>query len=167
MVVKEYENPPLGFENNWGDFNLSYEIDEIKTDINSPLKLLVSIAGTGNFNTISPISLSPWSKNLLLKEGKVKDDFKVMNGQLTGSKTFEYFILAQKPGEYQLPPIKLVNFSPQKNDYVPLEKKLPLIEFESSKELTLSKSKTEESVSENQSAIHPLENDSKRRGLFF
>ncbi len=166
VVVKEYENPPLGFENNWGDFSVSYEIDEIKTDINSPLKLLVSIAGAGNFNTISPINLSPWSENLLLKEGKVKDDFKVMNGKLTGSKTFEYFILAERPGEYQLPPIKLVNFSPQKNDYVPLEKKLPLIEFESSKELTLLKSKTNGNVSENQFVIHPLENDSSTEVFF-
>ena len=90
----------------------------------------------------------------------------MVNGQMSGSKVFEYFILAKKTGSYELPVISLVSFSPKENDYVRLEKKLPWIEFDSKEKLSFSRSEIDQNVFKNKIITYPIEKDLKVGNFF-
>ncbi len=127
LLVEDYFNPPKGFDNNWGDFKINYRLNQTRAEIGTPLVLYVTVRGEGNFNILYPFLLN--SPNLTIKEGQTQEKLQLQRDTLIGEKTFEYFIISSKKGNYQIPPIAFTSYSPVQKKYINYQQDFPELEF--------------------------------------
>lgn len=125
--VKELPAHPLREQAAVGDYRLEEKISSTAGETGKSLGYDFIIHGEGNISSVG---------NPILQKGNVLDFFEPNvrqsinreNGRVTGSKSFNYFIIPQEPGEHRMQEyIQWVFFNPKTRAYDTLKPKVALM----------------------------------------
>jgi len=98
----------LGSPFSWAQSNVSVEASLSQTTIYTGERVSLSIEISGNFNNVSRPELPQFENFRLLSDNpSTSRSYSYVNGQSTVSYTYSYYLIAQKKGEYQLPPVSV------------------------------------------------------------
>jgi hypothetical protein len=105
------------FSGGVGSYKISAAVDKREVEVNEAITLTVKISGRGNIKSIPEPSL-PELADFRVEESS--SDFKIANldGELGGSKTFEYVLIPRLPGLHTVDPITLNYFDPGRKKYI-------------------------------------------------
>ena len=107
-----------------GDYKLSEMMPSTDITTGKSVSYVFSIFGEGNISAIQNPEV-PDDANFEFYEPNVRMDIKRNNGQVTGTKSFNYFMIPKEPGRYDLKNyFRWVFFNPEKEVYDTLESKL-------------------------------------------
>lgn len=117
ITVKELPaGAPAEFTGAVGNFTMTATPPETELHANAGATYLITIAGTGNFRQITaPQVAMPASFEVL--NIKTIDETRPASRGMTGSKQFEYPMIARGEGSYRIEPVKFSYFDPQKSAY--------------------------------------------------
>jgi hypothetical protein len=117
ITVKELPaGAPAGFGGAVGNFTMTAAPPETELLANAGATYRVTISGTGNFRQISaPQVVVPASFEML--NTKTIDETRPASRGMTGSKQFEYPMIARGEGSYRIEPVKFSFFDPQRAVY--------------------------------------------------
>lgn len=107
-----------------GDYKLSEMMPSTDITTGKSVSYVFSIFGEGNISAIQNPEV-PGDANFEFYEPNVRMDIKRDKGQVTGTKSFNYFMIPKEPGRYDLKNyFKWVFFNPEKEKYDTLQSKL-------------------------------------------
>jgi hypothetical protein len=109
---------PAGFKGAIGSFKMTATVDHNKGVTNEPITLKIAIAGTGNIKLLESPEVSV-PADFEQYTPKVTDNTS-REGQISGSKSFEYLLIPRYPGIKQIKPMTFVYFDLKKRQYVTL-----------------------------------------------
>jgi BatD DUF11 like domain len=109
---------PAGFKGAIGNFKMSATVDRKDGVTNEPITLKISIAGTGNIKLLESPEVSV-PADFEQYTPKVTDNTS-REGQISGSKSFEYLLIPRYPGIKEIHPVTFVYFDLKKRQYVTL-----------------------------------------------
>jgi hypothetical protein len=101
IVVKELPDHPLKNKVSVGNFMLSEKISDEELTTGSSFDYRFSVYGEGNISAISEPIL-PETRVMDIYPPNIKMDIRRGNGMVRGQKAFDYFILPNEPGTYEL-----------------------------------------------------------------
>ena len=107
---------PAEFTGGVGRFTLAASLDRAVTTNGEPVNLTVRLTGTGNMRMIEPPKLGAVS-GLKILTPETKDDARVENGAVRGTKTFRFPIIPQGDGKFEVPAISIAYFDPEAKGY--------------------------------------------------
>ena len=108
---------PAAFTGAVGRFDISASADATEGKVNEPVRLTVNISGEGNIEAL-PNPTSPEFAGWRVIESPVSSDSHVVDGQVTGSRTYEIILVPEKPGGLTIPEIRYPHFDPLSEQYV-------------------------------------------------
>lgn len=109
------EGRPADFKGAIGDFTIRTELDRNSAPAGDPVTLKITIAGDGNVSTLQRPEL-PLNKALRIYGEEEKAELAPSNVGVTGSKTFEVILVADKPGDYEIL-IRFAYYSVKEHQY--------------------------------------------------
>jgi hypothetical protein len=110
---------PAGFDPSAvGTFTLSADVDRDHVQVGEAITLKVKLTGQGNLRKIALPGV-PRLPGWKLYEPKVAVELE-RNTAVSGSKTAEYLLLPEQPGQTQIPPLAMTVFDTQKASYATL-----------------------------------------------
>jgi len=122
--VKELPPHPLRETVAVGDYKLSENMPNPNLETGQSAAYTFSIFGEGNISAIEKPILAN-DDNFDFYEPNVRQDINRDNGHVTGTKSFNYFLIPKEPGEYRLSKyFQWVYFNPNKKKYDTLKSKL-------------------------------------------
>ena len=107
---------PAEFTGGVGQFTLNAALDRATTTNGEPVNLSVRLSGTGNLRMIDPPKLGA-VPGLKILTPETKDDVRVENGAVRGTKTFRFPIIPQGDGKFEVPAITVAYFDPETKGY--------------------------------------------------
>ena len=107
---------PAEFTGGVGRFTLEASLARTSTTNGEPVNLTVRLAGTGNLRMIDPPKLGT-VQGLKILTPETKDDARVENGAVRGTKTFRFPIIPQGDGKFEVPAISIAYFDPEAKAY--------------------------------------------------
>ncbi len=108
---------PPSFKGAVGHFTMTTAVDKKTTKTNEPISLKVVISGTGNLQGLkSPTVDVP--AGFEQYPPKVSDNIKKEQGEISGSRRFEYLVIPRYPGEKKIKPVEFSYFDLSKRAYV-------------------------------------------------
>jgi hypothetical protein len=107
---------PAEFTGGVGRFALDAALDRATTTNGEPVNLSVRLSGTGNLRMIDPPKLAA-IPGLKILTPETKDDVRVENGAIRGTKTFRFPIIPQGDGRFEVPAITVAYFDPEAKGY--------------------------------------------------
>ncbi len=110
------DGKPLGFSGAVGAFNFTPSISKEKMKANDPVTIKFDISGTGNLKLIKNPEIK-FPKDIETYDPQVKNDFKLTENGLTGTKTIEYNFIPRYPGKFTIPPVEFSYFDTRSNSY--------------------------------------------------
>jgi hypothetical protein len=115
--VKSLPDPrPADFHGAVGSFDMTSSLSKSEVEVNDAINLIINLKGTGNLNLAGePVIHFP--------QGIEKYDPQVTvrnSGTATGTKTFEYLLIARNTGTFELPPVSYTVFDPQQEKFITL-----------------------------------------------
>jgi len=107
---------PLTFAGAVGNFKLVTTIDKRKAKTGDAITLKVKISGNGNLKLIDalPLDLPP---DIDMFDPKISENINVSASGMTGSKTFEYYLIPRNPGQYKIKPVVFTYFDLSERKY--------------------------------------------------
>jgi hypothetical protein len=108
------ENRPEGFAGAVGSFTLDLQAGPDRVEIGDPLTLTMTVAGTGNFDTVTAPRLS---NSEGLKEYPPTATLHPEQTSYQGKKVFEQAVVVTDPEVRRLPPLAFSFFDPQRRSY--------------------------------------------------
>ncbi|HUT04391.1 MAG TPA: BatD family protein [bacterium] len=121
ITVKALPNgAPATFHGAVGQFSLSSTIDKRSVQLGKPVTLRIRIWGTGNVKTIQQVP-KPELENFDIYEPNVKETVDNKKSTISGSKSFEFVMVARKPGSHTIPPAEFSFFDLQSSKYKTLK----------------------------------------------
>jgi hypothetical protein len=124
VSVKELPPHPLKEFVAVGNYQLYEHMPSTDMETGKSASYVFNIFGEGNISAID----KPMLKNNDLfefYEPNVRQDINRENGRVTGTKSFNYFLIPKEPGQYDLKKyFQWVYFNPEKNKYDTLKSKL-------------------------------------------
>lgn len=96
------EGRPADFQGAIGDFTVQTELDRDTAPAGEPLTLKIIISGEGNVGTLQRPGLS-LGEALRIYGEEEKAEIVPSNERVTGRKTFEVILVADRPGDYEIP----------------------------------------------------------------
>ena len=141
VKIKDLPPHPLKDQVAVGNFYLHeklYNKNDKALQTNESIKYEFRIRGEGNFNALEAPIIPP-NSDLTFFEPTSTQKIQLENNQLKGEKKFEYFIIPQEPGEYDLSKyVEWVFFNPRTEVYDTLSsEKIIQVEGESMKNSTI------------------------------
>ena len=104
---------PLSFNGAVGSFSVSARVTRDSVDANEALSFLIDVKGTGNLNLIeAPKPEIPSAFELY--DTKITDN---STQGISGTKSFEFPLIARAPGVYTIPPVIFSYYDISKNSY--------------------------------------------------
>ena len=101
-----------------GRFTLEARLDRSTVAVGEAVTIKLVITGAGNLRKLTPPPLPPELSGDAWRSYDAKVDVQVENNDgITGVKTVEYLLLAQRPGITELKPFALAYFDPAENKY--------------------------------------------------
>ena len=120
VTVKELPaGAPASFDGAVGSFTLSGEQPPADLRANSAATYTVKISGTGNLTFLQAPALDLPS-SFEMYDVRTTEALRTTTAGTTGYRQFEYPFIARAEGEYDIAPVEVSYFSPEKNDYVTL-----------------------------------------------
>lgn len=110
------EGKPLGFSGAVGSFTFTPSISAEKMRANDAVTIKLDISGTGNLKLIKNPEIK-FPKDIETYDPQVKNDFRLTENGLTGTKTIEYNFIPRYPGKFTIPPIEFSYFDTRTNSY--------------------------------------------------
>ena len=108
---------PTGFTGAVGRFSISAEMDASTGRVNEPVQLTVRVSGVGNFEAL-PDPAWPEFAGWRVIESPADATSQVVDGRLTGSRTYGIVLVPEEAGELTIPEIPYVHFNPDRDEYV-------------------------------------------------
>jgi BatD DUF11 like domain len=125
------KNKPPAFNGATGNFSVSARVSKGKLAKNEEGDLVITINGKGNFTQVIAPSIA-WPVGVEGFEPVIKDSLDKTQSPLTGSRTFRYAFISDKPGDYQLQPVIFSFFNTDSGLYKTVSASVP--EFSISRE---------------------------------
>jgi hypothetical protein len=91
-------------------------MDRASTTNGEPVNLTMRLTGTGNLRMIEPPKLGS-VPGLKILTPETKDDVRVENGAVRGTKTFRFPIIPQGDGRFEVPAVTIAYFDPESKSY--------------------------------------------------
>ncbi len=108
---------PESFTGAVGDFSMNTSLSKSTTLTDEPLTLRVEVSGKGNVKLFNEPKLKvPMELTLYDPVISVK-----MDNPFSGSKSFEYLVIANTPGDYTIPAPEFTYFNPSSGRYITLQ----------------------------------------------
>jgi len=107
---------PASFAGAVGNFKLESSVDKSSAETGDAVNLKITLTGTGNLKTITDFPL-PDLPGFKIYSSKSNDNTTFKNDILQGTKTWEYVIIPQAPGQELIPELKFDYFSPESRQY--------------------------------------------------
>lgn len=99
-----------------GSFKAQAEVDQTSMKANEALTLRLTVSGSGNLPLLEAPEVD-FPKVFEAYEPKVTDRIQRTNNGLTGSRTFEWVLIPQSAGKYQIPSFDYTWFNPKSGRY--------------------------------------------------
>ena len=107
---------PADFKGAVGEFTIKAEVDKTKVRSGDPVNLKFTISGKGNIKLLeAPVFTFP--SEFEAYDPQTKDNIRVSDGSMSGTRTFEYLLIPRAGGEYFIGPFSFSYFSPSKRTY--------------------------------------------------
>lgn len=117
VKVKDLPPHPLKDVVSVGDYYLDERIPSTDLETGKSTSYEFNIYGEGNISSIAPPALTR-DGNFEFYEPNVRQNINRQNNRVTGSKTFNYFLIPKEPGTYELGKyFNWVFFNPKKEKY--------------------------------------------------
>lgn len=110
------QNKPAGFSGAVGDFSFKPSISAEKIKANDPVTIKLDITGAGNLKLIKNPEVK-FPKDFETYDANVKNDFKLTENGLSGTKSIEYIFIPRYPGKFTIPAIEFSYFDTRSNTY--------------------------------------------------
>jgi hypothetical protein len=114
VVPLPTENRPQGFTGAVGSFTLDLQASPDRVEIGEPLTLTITVAGTGNFDTVTAPRFNTTEG---LKEYPPTATLQPGQTPRQGKKVFEQAVVVTDPAVRRLPPLAFSFFDPQRRSY--------------------------------------------------
>jgi hypothetical protein len=137
-------SPSEAFTGAVGDYSLMIKLDTNLVQANQAVSYSVTVSGDGNLKTFTFPKMA-FPKSMQVFEPRVKENIHIQDNGISGSKTWEYVLIPDEPGLYEMPPARFSYYSPKQKRYIHLEKSLPPIQVTPNERL----------IAENQGALTP------------
>jgi len=120
IEVKELpeEGKPENFSGAVGSFSCKTEISTQKLKANESLTLKLTLSGKGNIKLAEPVKLD-LPESFEVYEPKISEKIS-LNGNVTGTKVYEYLIIPREAGNFTLSKLNYSYFDPEKKQYITL-----------------------------------------------
>ncbi|MDD5772602.1 MAG: BatD family protein [bacterium] len=158
------EGKPSDFKGAVGVYNIDSEINTNEVEAGKPVNYYVKIKGKGNIKAVSEPDLGLPDDFKVYPAGS-SDNIKKADYTVQGDKTYEYYLIAKKPGKMTIPEINFTYFNPDIEKYITLKtKNIPItvkpgaVE-EAAKEYLLNTSTIKEEVKLITKDIRPVKSD--------
>lgn len=119
VVVKSItgKNKPVDYSGNVGSFDIELANTEFNGTVYNEVIIKVIINGYGNFYNISnPVFKSlPGNIKLITKAGK--EELKIEKSKVNGSKEYNFSLIPEKPGTFELGALSLNYYDPAQKQY--------------------------------------------------
>jgi len=113
------EGRPPGYTGAVGEFTVAAVTDKVETEEGEAFALRFTVKGHGNLKTLSAPML-PTLPDCKVYDPKVEEKVSVQNGELSGSKTWEWIVVPQSRQLLKIPVITYPAFDPRKKAYAVL-----------------------------------------------
>jgi len=110
------ENRPADFKGSVGDFNMKAELSDTQVSVDETILLTIRISGRGNIKTLSPPDI-PDIEGLDIKSSGDSTSVREEAGAIAGYKIFEFSMIPERDGVFELPPLKWSYFDPRAGTY--------------------------------------------------
>jgi len=107
--------PPVPANAVLGNYAIDARIDRRAVKTGDAVTLRVNAGGVGNVNDLR-IDLPPIAGVRTLQPA-IRDQQRLTNGQLSGTRSWEWILIAESPGTHRVPPIELHFFDPDTETY--------------------------------------------------
>ncbi|HMM02528.1 MULTISPECIES: BatD family protein [unclassified Dysgonomonas] len=110
------QNKPANFSGGVGDFSFKPSISAEKIKANDAVTIKLDITGTGNLKLIKNPEVK-FPKDFETYDPNVKNDFKLTENGLSGTKSIEYMFIPRYPGKFTIPAIEFSYFDTRTSSY--------------------------------------------------
>ncbi|WP_029905417.1 BatD family protein [Prevotella sp. 10(H)] len=110
------QGKPANFSGGVGDFSFKPSISAEKMKANDAVTIKLDITGTGNLKLIKNPEIK-FPKDFETYDATVKNDFRLTENGLSGTKTIEYMFIPRYPGKFTIPPIEFSYFDTRSGAY--------------------------------------------------
>lgn len=107
--------PPVPANAVVGSYGIEARLDRRAVKTGDAVTLRVDAGGVGNVNDLR-IDLPPIPGVRTLQPA-IRDQQRLNNGQLSGTRSWEWILIAESPGEHSVPPLELHFFDPDTEAY--------------------------------------------------
>ncbi|WP_126246018.1 BatD family protein [Chitinophaga rhizosphaerae] len=110
------EGRPASFNGAVGQFTMNASLDKEQLSTDDALSLKVAISGRGNVNLLNapPLDIPAAFEKY---DPTVTDNIEKNSNPLSGSRTFQYALMPQQKGDYNLKPVEFSYFDPAAKAY--------------------------------------------------
>ena len=113
---------PDGFVGAVGNFEILAEVDAEGGKVNEPVQLTVRVSGEGNIERL-PAPAWPEFTDWRVVELPAAADTQVVDGRITGSRTYGLAMVPTKAGQLTIPRIAYTHFEPSLEEYIQVSTK--------------------------------------------
>jgi hypothetical protein len=122
--VKELPPHPLKETVSVGNYKMSEAMPSTDIETGKSVSYVFTVYGEGNISAIQKPPVSN-DANFEFYEPNIRMDIKRENGRVTGTKSFNYFLIPKEPGKYELKDyFQWIFFNPDAEKYDTLESRL-------------------------------------------
>ena len=114
--VRPLPTPPAGFGGAVGAFSVKAEVDNARVRANEAITYRITVSGRGNLPLIQAPQIK-FPPVFEVYEPQVVDKIQRTDGGVSGSRTFEWVLIPRSQGDYELPALEYVYFSPASGRY--------------------------------------------------
>lgn len=117
VQVKPLPDAPDGFAGGVGRFDVKAKSDLTQLRTNEALTYRVTVSGRGNLSLLEVPQIE-FPQGLEVYEPRIEDNINKGDNGLSGSRTFEWIIIPQTQGEYDIPALDYIYFDPNLGQYI-------------------------------------------------
>ncbi len=115
--VKPLPPAPEGFGGGVGNFTVKAESDLTQVRANEAITYRVTVQGSGNLMLLETPQIN-FPPVFDVYEPRVIDNIKRGDDGISGSRTFEWVLIPQSKGNYEIPALEYIYFNPAQKQYV-------------------------------------------------
>lgn len=119
--VKPLPPSPKGFAGGVGSFSVKSEVDNAHVRANEAVTYRVTVSGHGNLTLLEAPQIN-FPQVFDVYDPKVVDHINRTNDGISGSRTFEWVLIPQSQGKYEIPELNYVFFNPATKKYETLSR---------------------------------------------
>lgn len=121
LNVKPLPAAPANYSGGVGLFTVGHTVDLNHVRANEAITYRVTVSGNGNLMLLENPHID-FSKVFDVYDPKIIDNIKRTDAGISGSRTFEFVIVPQSDGEFEIPALNFVFFNPATGKYETLHK---------------------------------------------